>query len=222
MKYSSIPVFGYSGNGKSRRRESASTRARSGFTLIELLVVIAIVAILAAMLLPVFATAREKARMTSCASNLRQLGMGLLIYAQDHDEKFYTGQTLYNPHLGLTRALFPYIKNDGLFYCPSASASTSLSIVRNAANWQAGNISYLYFGYTDDSANNAARPQWLPPSHTLSHTDNPNHWLMTDFSQRNGPTAHRISHKTMNYLCADGHVKLLLQNPQPIFMEGER
>ncbi|HEY3333481.1 MAG TPA: DUF1559 domain-containing protein [Capsulimonadaceae bacterium] len=61
---------------------------RSGFTLIELLVVIAIISILAAILFPVFATAREKARQTTCASNLKQLGLAFIQYAQDYDEQF--------------------------------------------------------------------------------------------------------------------------------------
>src|SRR5438874_126701 len=60
----------------------------SGFTLIELLVVIAIIAILAAILLPVFAQAREKARSTTCLSNQRQLSVGMQMYLQDHDERF--------------------------------------------------------------------------------------------------------------------------------------
>src|SRR5947207_1777505 len=64
---------------------------RPGFTLIELLVVIAIIAILAAILFPVFAQAREKARQTTCLSNLRQMGWGLQMYGQDYDERMPPG-----------------------------------------------------------------------------------------------------------------------------------
>jgi prepilin-type N-terminal cleavage/methylation domain-containing protein len=72
---------------------------RQGFTLIELLVVIAIIAILAAILFPVFAQAREKARQTQCVSNCRQIGMGIQMYLNDYDGKFPTpgGQRLNQP-----------------------------------------------------------------------------------------------------------------------------
>src|ERR1051325_9917038 len=71
--------------GLSRRSHGTS---RFGFTLIELLVVIAIIAILAAILFPVFAQARESARMSSCLSNLKQIGTGTMMYIQDYDEKY--------------------------------------------------------------------------------------------------------------------------------------
>src|SRR2546421_12861735 len=77
--------------------ETRKNRARhkgAGFTLIELLVVIAIIAILAAILFPVFALAREKARATSCLSNAKQIGLGLQMYLQDYDERYV--QTRWN------------------------------------------------------------------------------------------------------------------------------
>ena len=68
-----------------------SARRNRGFTLIELLVVIAIIAILAAILFPVFAKARERARTTKCSSNLSQLGRGLMLYVEDYDETYLPG-----------------------------------------------------------------------------------------------------------------------------------
>jgi len=91
---------------------------RRGFTLIELLVVIAIIAILAAILFPVFARAREKARQSSCLSNVKQIMLAWLAYAQDYDER--TVLTVYGPNeCKWYNTLVPYIKNSELFKCPS-------------------------------------------------------------------------------------------------------
>jgi len=93
---------------------------RRGFTLIELLVVIAIIAILAAILFPVFARAREKARQTSCLSNFKQKGLGVIMYMSDYDNKCMQipwGATT-EPYW---RVLAPYIKNDQLWACPSVA-----------------------------------------------------------------------------------------------------
>src|SRR5262249_30596523 len=101
-------------------------RRTVGFTLIELLVVIALIAILAAILFPVFAQAREKARGTTCLSNLKQIGSGLSLYLQDYDETYPLNQ--FDAHgadckpLGYTwkEAVRPYIQNGEVWVCPSA------------------------------------------------------------------------------------------------------
>ena len=91
---------------------------RHGFTLIELLVVIAIIAILAAILFPVFARARENARKSTCQSNLKQIGMGLAMYSHDYDETLFGGR---GSSGGVMGALNPYTKNEKVFDCPSYS-----------------------------------------------------------------------------------------------------
>ncbi len=99
---------------------------RRGFTLIELLVVIAIIAILAAILFPVFARAREKARQTSCLSNLKQIALGMLMYIQDYDERlpvhYYTAPS--GVRYSIIQVVHPYIKNVQVWDCPSASLKT--------------------------------------------------------------------------------------------------
>ena len=113
---------------------------RTGFTLIELLVVIAIIAILAAILFPVFAKAREKARQTSCLSNCKQMGLGVMMYAQDYDEKYPAGligasgaqgpvtqSTWFTTTWNTSDIIFPYVKNTQMFWCPSAQGTSSYS-----------------------------------------------------------------------------------------------
>ena len=96
---------------------------RRGFTLIELLVVIAIIAILAAILFPVFAKAREKARQSSCLSNTKQLALGVLQYAQDYDERLPSGDCYALTNGGCWDCVItPYVKNDQVFVCPSNSS----------------------------------------------------------------------------------------------------
>ena len=110
-------------------REYGIRRFSGGFTLIELLVVIAIIALLAAILFPVFSRVRENARRASCQSNMKQLGLGFVQYSQDYDEQFPVGDVL-DPGCGsLTRSdmtgggwdteLYPYVKSTQVFECPS-------------------------------------------------------------------------------------------------------
>ncbi len=108
-----------------------STRRSRGFTLIELLIVIAIIAILAAILFPVFARARENARRASCSSNVKQISLGLMQYTQDYDEKFpgwYTdpdggGFVINTADRGWTENIQPYLKSLQLYQCPSESTT---------------------------------------------------------------------------------------------------
>ena len=110
-------------------RPSIRKRFANGFTLIELLVVIAIIAILAAILFPVFAQAREKARATSCMSNLKQQGTATYMYVQDYDETFPLA--LYFSNNGATpctellsyHEIIPYQKNADIEKCPSDSGA---------------------------------------------------------------------------------------------------
>ena len=118
----------------------------NGFTLIELLVVIAIIGILSAILFPVFARARENARRASCMSNMKQIGLGMMMYVQDYDErypqflrmpettqtnsampgaKFDVSWSTTGRHISWMDIIYPYVKSTQLFVCPSNTLSES-------------------------------------------------------------------------------------------------
>jgi prepilin-type N-terminal cleavage/methylation domain-containing protein len=144
-----------------------SSSRRRGFTLIELLVVIAIIAILAAILFPVFARAREQARKTVCLSNLKQIGLASLMYVQDYDETFpwlmqdgrnnddntglSRGMVTSPINLNGVRGLFmefvfqPYIKNYGIFACPTLGSDPPKFDAIGVLN-EYGSYGYAYGG----------------------------------------------------------------------------
>jgi prepilin-type N-terminal cleavage/methylation domain-containing protein/prepilin-type processing-associated H-X9-DG protein len=159
---------------------SYSPRSRLAFTLIELLVVIAIIAILAAILFPVFAQARDKARMSACLSNQRQLGSAMMMYVQDYDETYpysrFIGAMGLGPEnriLTWRNAIAPYLKNKGVLACPSNPYSRAIPGVAsvtvnglprnpgaNAEGWGREPDLLLPISY----AMNACAITWIPAS----------------------------------------------------------
>ncbi|HEY3333558.1 MAG TPA: DUF1559 domain-containing protein [Capsulimonadaceae bacterium] len=111
----------------SDKNPSGARRRAAAFTLIELLVVIAIISILAAILFPVFATARDKARQTACASNTKQIGLAFFQYTQDYDETWTP--LIYGTNQGWAGRIYPYTKSTNIYSCPSDSTSAT------SGNW---------------------------------------------------------------------------------------
>ncbi len=208
--------------GRSRRR-------RDAFTLIELLVVIAIIAILAAILFPVFSRAREKARQAACMSNLKQLGLAAHMYAQDYDELFpcsYHVSNTSTTHLRLVLALNPYIRNRQIWYCPSARRIPFQVYWPTEQNMQQGNISYYWWSF--DCADGVLPSQVSPHDKTtwvdwyftvkfwgdgpriMSEMWDPDYWLASDwFCKPAQVRIHGSQRASANVCYLDGHVKMI-------------
>ncbi|HEX3000735.1 MAG TPA: DUF1559 domain-containing protein [Armatimonadota bacterium] len=211
---------------------------RGGFTLIELLVVIAIIAILAAILFPVFARARENARKANCQSNLKQIGTAWSMYAQDYDEISVPGWS----QAGTARTLLdPYIKNANVWGCPSAVNQNSYGendavCSARPASWfvnTAGTISYCDAAMIDHTTaantdpltwKEGGSPDWevrfpyygsvVPPSAPSADPT----WNNTSLSYQPRRPFPRHS-DGLNCLFVDGHVKWYkisaVINPKP-------
>lgn len=211
---------------------------RRGFTLIELLVVIAIIAILAAILFPVFAKAREKARTASCQSNLKQIGIALKMYVQDYDE---TGPNAYyavgSQVMYFVNQLHPYIKNKQLWACPSEKGggigeASDIYTGADTGSWNTNDavrytLSGLVIGLDDAKI--------LSPASMFAAWDASSYYWRREhdsYAGNNGPgTAGYdcmrpgMSTATLsddgrhsdgnNYLYVDGHVKWLAQTAVP-------
>lgn len=199
-----------------------------GFTLIELLVVIAIIAILAAILFPVFAKAREAARGTSCKSNLKQLGNAIQMYVQDYDEQmpsswFGTGYAAGTAYTWRS-AVFPYAKNSGIYHCPSATKpalawdGAFLPLSANefdATNSYGFNVVHWETG-APSPASGAAMAAMTAPAETVLVAEKQNAqdalgYQSNAFDFNYGlaePIASRRHAEGSNVLWSDGHVKM--------------
>lgn len=228
-------------------RSTPSDRAQKGFTLIELLVVVAIIGIIAGMLLPVFGRARENGRRASCQSNLKQIGLGLLQYSQDNDEvlaaDWYGPDNIYtdpvttpNARYKWMDAIYPYVKNEQIFTCPSDSLSQPFVYYKNltatsrlygsygivhgygvASATQTPPVSHLTFGKTVRLAQ-APVPSttaWVMDTNDNDATNYTvqNNWFVAsssiDFASRPRHLSNAMERHldTINVLWLDGHVK---------------
>ena len=203
-----------------------SRKKSSGFTLIELLVVIAIIAILAAILFPVFARARENARRASCSSNLKQIGLGILQYTQDYDELLPGRVTNTAPTRNWRVLIQPYVKSSQLFACPSNTGNTitteddggsfmprSYSINGNSQNNAADN---LFIGGTSPSGygRGASLAQMGSVSQVMMVGETDPGWKWPEIYMAGTPAdvannGFKGHLNTCNWLFADGHVKTM-------------
>ena len=190
---------------------------KRGFTLIELLVVVAIIAILAAILFPVFARAREQARRASCASNLKQVGLAMKMYIQDYDEQFPSNELPDIGELGWAEQISTYQRNTQVLQCPSESQQQQqpdLYTDYYMSVWLSARPDGVHEGSIEFPANtvmNGEGPasksnaycQAVRGGETMGGTGSTS-WLLPDIQVN----ARRHSEGT-NFLFIDGHVKWL-------------
>jgi prepilin-type N-terminal cleavage/methylation domain-containing protein/prepilin-type processing-associated H-X9-DG protein len=188
------------------------SRQHKAFTLIELLVVIAIIAILAAILFPVFARARENARRTSCQSNLKQIGTAAMMYTQDYDERL--------PYYSLApvgyweNAIYPYTRSTQVYNCPSRTVEDERAYGMNYPYMSSGQalaqigspaetVYIMDANINDGGACSTAGPYGSNPTYcTYAHVSYPR---QTSYTYVSRPDFRHLD--TTNVLFADGHVK---------------
>jgi prepilin-type N-terminal cleavage/methylation domain-containing protein/prepilin-type processing-associated H-X9-DG protein len=216
-----------------------SNRAKA-FTLIELLVVIAIIAILAAILFPVFGRARENARRSSCQSNMKQLGIAIMQYTQDYDETYmfaanagrvYDGvaKTYANGARYWTREVYPYLKSSQVFQCPSATDNVVDMDVTSLAHITGGSRIAMNndFGTVSDSCDNNPAGEYCAPVRIASIRRPAELLMLIDTKPVPSQTPYIAQYSTVNVDprhfnganigYADGHVKW---QKETVFMVG--
>lgn len=217
---------------------------RTGFTLIELLVVIAIIAILAAILFPVFAQAREQARRITCTSNVKNFGLAFLMYNQDYDETFVTqfNADSLNDRGEFQYLLQPYIKNRQIVYCPSrnlygcdTSVDPSGRCIGYAPNF--GIYSYMngngLFHQRENAPNPPGDSMWrgramadfVHPAETImiGDTNDSNMYTLAFYFQTaDGTNPGALRHGTNYQFCyVDGHAKSIKMGAYSFLADGD-
>jgi prepilin-type N-terminal cleavage/methylation domain-containing protein/prepilin-type processing-associated H-X9-DG protein len=166
---------------------------QKGFTLIELLVVIAIIALLAAILFPVFARARENARRTACISNLKQISLGYMQYTQDYDERFPANFSALSggKRIYYFAAVDPYIKSKQVWVCPSESIQGGILAEAATGNFTTSDSIHYYYNFRI-GGNSGIIPLALK---SLAEFDTPSDvfllWDMEAQTAASGATANR-------------------------------
>jgi len=194
---------------------------KKAFTLIELLVVIAIISILASILFPVFARARENARRASCMSNLKQIGLGMMMYVQDYDEMYpmlsYIGTDKVVPPAGGTATnnnwifrLQPYVKSPQLFNCPSSTRSWNGDANAAAHTSYGANSTFLQSGSALAMAAVDKPSQTIMLGDTDGPTTGASPYTFTQTSYSGATPTRWLADRHLdgaNIAFADGHVK---------------
>lgn len=199
--------------GTRRKRQG---RAGGAFTLIELLVVIAIIGILAGILMPALTASRERARITTCKSNLRQLMLAVHMYASGYDEFLPVDDYPHNSHRLLMDYLDPYCGDHKIYYCPSAVGE--LAYCRE--NVEAGNISYAYFCYSDYVKRNDIVKWLIEGSCILTERSDPKVWVFSDYLWRDLPGNHSTYKKGINFVRLDGSTGFIVEQPRKYYEEA--
>ncbi|MFQ6097916.1 MAG: prepilin-type N-terminal cleavage/methylation domain-containing protein [Armatimonadota bacterium] len=180
-------------------------RAANAFTLIELLVVIAIIAILASLIFPVFSRAREKARQGRCSSNIRQIGMALLMYADDFDECMppqFTG----GPQPGLYRwmdEILPYVRNAQLFVCPTKAKAVYVPDTVGEYGGYVCNVAY--FG-RDNNDGQPTEPPFSIVGRALSEIEDESGTIMVGDGRTSNYQAAWNTRPNQPKVITDGHL----------------
>ena len=196
---------------------------RRAFTLIELLVVIAIIAILAAILFPVFARAREKARQASCLSNIKQVMLGVLMYAGDNDGQYPSRKGDPNfgtPYVYLPAQVAPYIKNEQIMWCPTSKGGWAAYGIRQPYYAHAWDLWGSGYSGTDETFRRPSETVYLNESWTCRPGYKmpwAQYWMVADpWGPRHctpqtlpAPTVNLPHNGGSNFAFADGHAKWL-------------